>query len=165
LIINDFMKAHKGKKKFTSLEALRWGRGISNTFLVKAFMNEVKGLEGVEVEEGEEEAERSRKVKEVEEKVMAERFYRKVGKELGKQNLEPVSFGDIYFLMKRFKLIASCLVIEKKKGEPIKANINTSCYWNKEKDGRINFSSEGESVFIMFTVYGLEIPKEQGTDD
>lgn len=76
------MKSHKEKKKFTSLEALRWGREISNTFLVKAFMNDIQGLEGVEVEEGEEEMERKRKVKEVEDKVRREKFYRKVAKEL-----------------------------------------------------------------------------------
>jgi hypothetical protein len=43
------MKTHKNKKKFTSLEALRWGRDISNTFLVKAFMSEVKGIDHLEL--------------------------------------------------------------------------------------------------------------------
>ena len=45
-------------------------------------MNDIQGLEGVEVEEGEEEMERKRKVKEVEDKVRREKFYRKVAKEL-----------------------------------------------------------------------------------
>lgn len=38
-------------------------------------------------------------------------------------------------------------------------NVSTSCFWNKEKDGQINFSYEGKNFYVMLTLYGIENPR------
>lgn len=46
--------------------------------------------------------------------------------------------------------------MEKKQRTDLAINVNSSCYWNKQKDGQINFSYDGKGNFVMLTLYGLE---------
>ena len=73
--------------------------------------------------------------------------------------MPPTSLAKLYYLIKKFKIIASCLILEKKHKMTASLNINSSCYWNKQKDGQINFSYEGKQFFVMLTLYGVENTK------
>jgi len=72
------------------------------------------------------------------------------------QSFSQIQLSKIYFLIKKFKIIASCIILEKKTRAEVALNISTSCYWNKDKDGQINFSYEGKNCFVMLTLYGVE---------
>ena len=83
------------------------------------------------------------------------------------ESMKEIPLTDIYFMIRNFKLIITGLVLEKKPKKQVFLNTSSSSYWNKHKDGLINFSYEAKHSYLMLTLFGLERPKSDNnpTDD
>ena len=55
------MKDKRDKKSLNWSNALAWGTEVSNTFLIRAFMDDVEGIDHLEVAENEDEATKQQK--------------------------------------------------------------------------------------------------------
>lgn len=60
-VLNKFMRDKRDKKSLNWNNALAWGTEISNTFLIRAFMDDVEGIDHLEVAENEDEAAKQQK--------------------------------------------------------------------------------------------------------
>jgi hypothetical protein len=41
-------------------------------------------------------------------------------------------------------------------------NVSSSGFWNRRKDGQINFTYENKNIYVFLTLYGVERDRDAG---